>query len=184
MRKFYFAFVGILFSGVLSFSFIVSSVCVAEPSAPSIKLGIVRLGKVFDGYDKTKSSESQMESLSNEKQAEREKIVSEIKNMREELVLLNEDSRHERQQAIEEKIKGLANFDREAKEALRKQREEVLKGIFDEIEVAVSGYAKQNGFQMILTDRAILYGVDSLDVTDDILSILNGRSAKNRPDAS
>lgn len=144
------------------------------------KVGIVRLGKVFDQYDKTKVSEAQLEELSKTKQAEREKLVAEIKTMRDELPLLNDSGRLERQKAIEGKLGVLASFDRDVKEMLSKKREDSLKMIFDEIEVAVSKFAKENGFQLILSDRAVLYGVDSLDVTDSILTQLNGRPPKDR----
>lgn len=149
-------------------------------ASPGLKIAVVRLSKIFEEYEKTKSSESQLEGLNKSKQAERERLVSEIKGMRDELILLNEEARQERQKGIEEKLKSLAGFDRETKETLRKKRDDAMKGILDEIEQTVTGYAKENGFTLVLNEQAVLYGVESIDVTDQVLSLLNERYAKTK----
>lgn len=145
---------------------------------PVSKIATVNLDKVFAEYERTKKSDAQLEQLSGSKQQEREKMVSEIKNLREELVLLNEESRAQRQQTIEEKLRTLASFDRSAKEGLRRQRDDAVKGILEEIESAVSGYAKEHGLELVLSDRAVLYGIDAIDITDEILKILNDHYGK------
>ena len=149
-------------------------------ASPGLKIAVVRLAKIFEEYEKTKSSESQLEGLNKSKQAERERLVSEIKGMRDELILLNEEARQERQKGVEEKLKSLAGFDRETKETLRKKRDDAMKGILDEIEQTVTGYAKENDFTLVLNEQAVLYGVESIDVTDQVLSLLNERYAKTK----
>lgn len=168
----------VVFISVLFVRSPVPALAVDGVTGGSPKIGMVRVSKIFDAYERTKSSESQLETLSKSKQAEREQLVSEIKGMRDELVLLNEQARAEKQKAIEEKLKALAGFDQEAKESLRKKRDDALKGIFDEIEAAVKAYAKENGFTVVLNDQAVLYGVESIDVTDQVLAILNEKYAK------
>lgn len=140
------------------------------------KIGVVNLGKLFDEYRETKTSEAQLDKLSKEKQTERERIVSEVKTMREELLLLNEQARQERQGEIEQKLKQLSEFDQEVRNTLMRKRDESVKGIFDKIEGVVTQYAKQHGYELILSDRAVLYGIDAADVTDEILNILNKSS--------
>lgn len=150
----------------------------ATPSAP--KIGWVRMNKLFDKYDKTKSLESQLESLGKSKQTEREQIVSEIKGMRDELVLLNEQARLERQKTIEEKLKVLAGFDRQTKESLHAKREEAFAAVVGEIEKMVAEYAKENGFSIVLTEQSVIYGAESIDVTEPILKLLNERYTKGK----
>lgn len=142
-----------------------------SPAAP--KIGVVNLEKVFERYGKTRVFQAKIKELSQAKQEERERIVSGIKEMREEMVLLNEEGRRQRQGAYEEKMKGLAAFDRQAKESLRKEEEAALKVIQEEIEQAVNSFAKEHGFSLILVDRAVLYGVEAMDVTKEILALLN-----------
>lgn len=162
------------------FSFWVSSTAAFLPQAESadgasLKVGFVNISKVFGEYEGTKSTDSKFGELSKNKRSEREEMVSEIKSMREELILLNEESRAEKQKAIEERIRQLGEFDRETRESLRRQWDDATKKIFEEIEETVTAYAKDHGFSLILTNRDILYGEGALDVTQDVLSLLNER---------
>jgi Skp family chaperone for outer membrane proteins len=91
---------------------------------------------------------------------------------------LNEEARSERQKLIEEKLKGLAAFDREARTALVKKREEEMKGIFDEIEAVVASFAKAQGLTLVVSHRAVLYRQEGMEVTEAILKILNDQYAK------
>ncbi len=166
--------------------FISSAFCPAlgwaeDGVAPLHKIGVVNLEKVFHDYERTKAADSEMDKVSNTKQSERDRMVSEIKSFREELVLLNEDSRVQRQGEMEQKLKGLATFDRQAKDLLRKQWDGSVKSILEDVEGVVSAYAKEHGFELILSERAVLYGVETIDVTNEILKILNERYTKRRP---
>jgi outer membrane protein len=149
-------------------------------SAPAPKIGVVNLERIFEQYEKTRSFKARIRELSQTKQQERERIVSGIKELREEMVLLNEEGRRERQGSYEEKMKGLAAFDRQAKESLRKEEEGALKVIQDEIEQAVNSFAKEQGFTLILVDRAVLYGVEAMDVTEEVLALLNERRKEDK----
>ena len=151
----------------------------AAEAVPEVrKVAVVNLDQIFQEYERTKSSDAKLEEVSGSKQTERDRLVSEIKGMRDELVLLNQDSRVERQKMIEEKIRGLATFDQQAKESLRKQRDETVKGILQDIEETVTAYSKEKGFDLVLNERAVLYNVDTVDITKEILTLLNARYAK------
>ena len=160
----------------------VSHVNAVEEAVPSVKkIAVVNLEKLFRDYEKTKASDAQLEQLSNAKQQEREKLVNEIKGMRDELALLNDKSRSERQQQIEKKMRELTEFDQQVKESLSKQRDEAIKGILDQIEATVSSYAKEHNYDLVLSERAVLYNVDAVNMTDPILKILNsGTAAKKK----
>ncbi len=179
--RFRFSILGISFS-FLSLWFLLSSGTPAwaaeQAAAASPKIAVVNLDQVFQEYEKTKTSDAKLEEMTNSKQADRDKLVAEIKNMRDELILLNQESRAERQKAIEEKLRGLASFDQQAKETLRKQREDTVKEILHDIETAVTSHAKEHGYDLVFNARAVLYQVDAVDITKDILTILNGHHEK------
>ena len=151
----------------------------AQAEPPTIqKIGLVNLAKVFKEYEETKISEAEMEKVAAAKQQEREKKVGEIRDMRDELALLNEEAREERRKSIEERMRDLATFDQSARDSLRDKRDAALEKILEEIEKVVKAYAKENGFELILSDRAVLFAVDPMDITDDIIKILNQEYAK------
>lgn len=157
----------------------VLSPALAAEAAPSAhKIGVVAQDRLFREYERTKSSMTKLKGLSDEKKAQRDKIVSEIKTLREELVLLNPESRSERQKGMDEKLKTLADFDAGAKEELRKKEEGDLKVILEEIDSVVDAYAKEQGYELIVTDRAAMYWASAVDVTDKVLAILNERYGK------
>ena len=146
--------------------------------APVQRIGVVNLDKLLNEYERTKSSVARLKEMTQVKQAERDKIASEIKGMREELILLNEQARSERQEEIEKKMKDLAEFDRQVKDALLKERDETGSSILEEVETTVAAYAKEHGFELILSGQAVLYGIETIDVTHEVLLILNERFRK------
>ena len=154
------------------------SALAAETVPPVRRIAVVNLDEVFKEYERTKASDTKLGAASNSKQVEREHLVSEIKSLRDELVLLNEESRAERQQTIEQKLRELRSFDEQVKESLRKQRDESVKEILKDIEATVTSYAKEHDFDLVLNERAVLYEVEAVDITKDVLEILNGRYAK------
>ena len=154
----------------------------AAENAPQVrKVGVVSLNRLMGNYQGAKSSVDKLRQIGEGKQQERERIVSEIKKMRQGLELLNEEARSKRQQQMEEKMKELAQFDREARTLLLKEQEQERDVVFREIEAVVSAFAKEKGFDLVLNDQAVLYGTEGLDITDQVLGILNERYAKKRP---
>ena len=167
---------------VFLWAFLVPCGVFAEPAdaAATQKIAVIKMDKVFGDYEKTKAADAQLEKLSSAKQSQREQMASEIKNMREELPLLNDQARLERQKAIEEKFKSLTEFDRDAKESLRKERDEAVKGILDEIEAAVASYATDHGITLVITDRAVVYSPQTIDISNEILKILNDHTPRKK----
>ncbi len=143
-------------------------------AAAEAKIAFVDLGRAFDDYEKTKQLDHQLEEQSSAKQAERESLVTEIRKMKDELELLSEKGREDRQTAIGEKIQRLQDFDRTARDGLKRQRDEMVKGILKEIEHVVQTYAQSHGYDLVLNDRAVLYAGKSADITDQVLEVLNG----------
>lgn len=156
-----------------------SPVSARAEGPPSIqKIGLVNLGKVFKEYAGTRASESELEKLSTAKQQEREKRVGEIRDMRDELALLNDETREQKRQTIEDRLRDLAGFDQEARESLVGRRNEALENVLGEIEKVVTTHAKEKGYELVLSDRAVLYGTDAMDITDEIIAILNRNYGK------
>lgn len=152
-----------------------------SPVFAETKIAYVDLGRAFDDYEKTKRLDRQLEQRSGAKQAEREKIVTEIRRMRDELELMSEEGREGRQRGIDEKIRSLQEFDRQARESLRNERDEMVKTILKEIEQVIHTYAAKAGYTLVLSDRAVLHADKALDITEDILQQLNGQETGKAP---
>lgn len=139
------------------------------------KIGYIDLSRSFDEYQKTKDFDKELETKGDMKQQEREKVVQEIRKMREELELMNRNAREKKETDIEAKIKSLQDFDQEAKTDLTKDRDNMVKDILKEMSDVIKEYGEKNGYSIILNDRVLLYGDPGMDLTDEIIKILNDK---------
>lgn len=142
------------------------------------KIGYIDLSRSFDEYQKTKDFDKELEGKGDMKQKEREKVVQEIRKMREELELMNKDAREKKETDIEAKIKSLQDFDQEAKTDLTRERDNMVKDILKEMSDVIKEYGEKNGYSIIVNDRVLLYGDSGMDLTNEIIKILNDKYNK------
>lgn len=143
--------------------------------AKEIKIAYVDLAKVFDEYSVTKNSEKNLEEKGKAKEAERTAMVEELRKLKDEQALLSEKAKAEKQTIIDNKIKALQDFDRVTRDALVKERNDMLGNILKDIEKVVADFAKANGYDYIFNSRMLLYGMPESDITAAILAKLNGK---------
>jgi outer membrane protein len=163
-----------IFIIILSCAF-VSLISVSAFAESQGKIGYIDLSKAFDEYQKTKDFDKELEGKGDMKQQEREKLVQDIRKMREELEMMNKPSRDKKETDIESKIKSLQDFDQEAKTDLTKDRDNMVKDILKEMSDVIKEYGEKNGYSIIVNDRVLLYGDSGMDLTNEIIKILNDK---------
>ena len=151
--------------------------CPVVWAAEALKIGYVDMGKLFDGYERTKQSEAVLEKKGQQKEAELSQRLEELKKLRQGLELLNDQAREAKSRDIEKQADDLRRFGNNTKEDLLIERDAVAKQIIKDIEQSVEAYAKTSGFSLILDERTLLYGQESYDVTADVLKQLNQQYA-------
>ncbi len=144
------------------------------------KIGYVDLARVFDEYELTKSLDKKLEAKGTGKQTERDRMVSEIKKMRDEAELLSAKAKDDKQVLVDEKLKVLQEFDRTTRDALRKERDEMVKDILKEIEVVIQTFGKAQGYGYIFNDRVLVYKGEGNDLTPQVIKVLNDGYAKKK----
>ena len=147
-----------------------------QAEAQELKIGYVNIGRVFDGYERTKASDAALEKKGKQKEAELEGRLNELKKMRENLELLNPDVRDTKSKEIEEKSDDLQRFRNNTARDLRRERDKIAKDLLEEIQQTLVEYARSNGFSLIVDSQALLYGQEAFDVTDEVLTLLNSRA--------
>ena len=163
---------------VVAFGLLSSVFCpLSAAQEAATKIGYVSLARIFDAYQRTKDSESQLERKGSQKQAELEAQVNELKKMRQGLELLNDTVRDTKAKELEAKSDEFQSLKTKSQRELLRERNETARVILDDIEHAVAEYAKANGFSIILDQRSLLYGADVYDATDEVLKTLNERYA-------
>jgi len=165
----------LIFLGIF---FLSTTFCFSE----GLKVGYIDLSRVFDEYNRTKEEDAILEKKGMEKEAQREKMVNEIKKIKEELELSSDKVKPEKQKLLDEKIKALQDYDRTTREDLRKERDGIIKEILKEIDEVIQDLGKKEGYTIILNERVLLYRDDTLDLTQKVINILNEKYEKKKTD--
>jgi outer membrane protein len=143
--------------------------------ARDLKVGYVDMQRVFTEYQKTKQAESKFEQAGKAKTDERNKIVESIRRMKDEIELLSEKGREEKQEQIDRQIKELQDFDRRVRDELWQEREDIVRDISKDIDRAITEFGKKAKYDILINKdrRVLLYEDEGLDVTAEIIKILN-----------
>ncbi len=168
---------------VLTFAMLMTGFTVAgtpRAYAAGEKIGYVDLSRVFDEYLKTKEFDKALEGKGAQKQIDRDKMVNEVKKLRDEAELLSAKAKEEKQASIDEKIKTLQDFDRNTRDALRKERDVMVRDILKEIEAVIQNFGKSQGYSFIFNDRVLVFKSESADLTAQIVKVLNDSYASKK----
>ncbi len=169
------------FRFVLSFFVAAAIATAAAPAyAAESKIGYVDLARVFDEYQKTKTFDKTLEQKGLSKQGDRDKLVNEVKKLRDEAELMGAKAKDDKQAAIDEKIKALQEFDRTTRDSLRKERDGMVRDILKEIETVIQDYGKAQGYSFIFNDRVLVFKSEGNDLTNQIIKVLNDSYLKKK----
>ena len=144
----------------------------------ALSIGYIDLAKIFDQYEKTKDSDKNLEVEWQGRQSEIKALREEITRLKDELEVLSEDAKAKKQEAIDSKIKDLQNFTKEIQDELTGERNEIVRKILEDIDTIINQYGKSNGYDLILNERVLLYRTEGLDLTGEIVKILNDKYKK------
>lgn len=142
------------------------------------KMGYVDISRLFDSYYKTKEYDEVLNGKHTAFQEEVKGKVDEIKEKESKLVLLADDKKAELETEIETMRTTLLEFDRQKKTDLTKERNEKIQELLLEIEDIISTYAEKENYSVILNDKVLIYGNPALELTGEILKILNENEEK------
>ena len=148
--------------------------------AENEKMAYVDIAKVFDEYQKTKDHDKILQEAGKKKETEREDLVSDIRQLKDELALLNDEAKAKKEETLESKVRELQDFDRGAKRDLGEQRNKVVKEIFKDIDDTVQKYGQRKGLDLVLNERALLFHNARFDATPEVLAELNKNYSKQK----
>jgi len=162
---------------IFTIALVVIAVCIWTQAgfAEDTKFGYINLKQVLDDYGKVTEGEDALLKQAEGKNDEREAMVKEIKTLREKIDLLDEAEKEKKQLELDEKIKALQEFTYETRTSLRQDRDEKLREIMNEVKAVIAEYGKSNSYNFIIDDTLLLYKQEVMDVTADIVKLLNER---------
>ena len=169
-----------LFYVVLAIAFLATASNLALAANSAEKIGYVDVARIFDEYKKTQDLDKILEDKSSRKQVERDRMVKDIRKLKDESELMSESAREKKQDEIEAKIKKLQDFDRDARDELQRERDKMAKEILKEIDETIQGLGSKEGYTVILNERMLLYYDQANSLTDRVLNSLNRKYKGSR----
>jgi len=151
------------------FGFMASAMSLAD----GLKIAFVDLGKVFDGYQKTKEFDAVLQSEGETFQKQRDAMVQKIQDAQTKLDLMSDSQKSSMQADIEKQKNDVIAFDKEKRTELAKRRDDKVREILAEIQGVATDIGKKEGYTYVLNDRVMIYGDPQYNVTDEVLKTLN-----------
>lgn len=145
----------------------------AQAAKEEKSIVFVDISRIFDSHKKTKEYDTTLEAKYNEYEKERNAKLEKIRESEGKLSLLKEPEREKLQAEIDKDKTALLEYDRQVQTDLRKERDERIREILAEIEKAISSFAEKEGYPLILNDRVLIYGNETLDITDKVIEVIN-----------
>jgi len=147
-------------------------------AAAADKLGYIDLSRTFNEYNKTKGYDKTLSEKEKVYTDERDKKVADLKAFQDKLSLLNDKEREAKGAELQTKVKSFQDYDRQKQAELKKEQEEKMKEILKDIEEAVKKYSEKEGYTLVFNDRVLVYQTKTMDITNQVVEILNKAPGK------
>jgi outer membrane protein len=159
----------LVFLLVLGLITVSQSVCFSK----DLKIGYVNIFKVFNEYGKTKDYDAKLEQNKKEAEKKLETKKEAIEKIQSKLSLLKDSEKGKEEEKMKQEINDYRDVERKALIDIKKERDEKMKEIIEDINKIIEDYAKKNKFDLIINESAILYGDKAMDITTDIMNLAN-----------
>ena len=142
-------------------------------SAEGVKIGYVDLEKAFNEFYRTKEENTKLQDLQKAKKAEADRMISDINKLKEESELLSDDAKKSKEGVVKDKIKELRDYEKDTVQEIRDKLLALRKDILDSITKVIGEKGKKEGYTFIFVSDVLLYKDQGLDMTDELIKILN-----------
>ncbi|MGD0016434.1 MAG: OmpH family outer membrane protein [Verrucomicrobiia bacterium] len=172
---------------------------------PSGRIVTVDMSRLFNEYYKTPIASKKLQETAEGFNKEQETMLTEYRALNDELVKLREDAEKSeytseakelKRKAVTDKLTDIQKAQRDIEEfrrihqkSLMEQTDRMKTNVLKEINDAISKVARDNGYLMVFDKSgktlnevpSIVFSQDTMDVTDDILKVLNKNAPKTEP---
>jgi outer membrane protein len=142
------------------------------------KIGFVDFEKVFNSYKRTRDENQKLQRVKEEKEKTAQGLIDEINKLKAEAEILSDDAKKKVEKDIMEKLRSLRDFTDDSKKELLDERNVLFQKITDEIRQVIAAKGKMDHFTLILDDKALFYKESALDLTEEIIVIVNDDAKK------
>jgi len=157
---------------------IVASAFSVDCFSKELKIGYVDMPKVVGEYRKTDDYEKVLKNRQTKEQKRLDTKGEEVKKIQDRLSTLKGDAEEKEKERFRKLAQEYYALEREILLSLRKEEYEKKKEITEDIYDVIDEYAKKNKYDLILPKGLTLYTVESMDLTDVVIKLVNKRYKK------
>lgn len=147
--------------------------------AAPLKIGFIDLQRVINASEEGKKAQEDIQKMADEYTQQADQIKVKIEALSEDLKkqadVLTPAAKAEKQDEIAKLELDYNRFVNDSRDELGKQEQRALKQLLEDIGRLVVEYGKQNEYTVILEAGNMLYGADSIEITEDIIALYNSR---------
>jgi outer membrane protein len=153
---------------------------VATASA-EVKIGYVDLYRALESVDEGQRIRQQLEREFQRRQQQLDDKQQEVMELHQQLeqqaMMLSDDARQQKAVELQQKMGELQQLYLTLQQELAQQEAQAMRGVFEQMRDVVQQIGREGGYTMILerTETSILYSVDGLDLTDQLIRRFNAR---------
>jgi outer membrane protein len=168
----------------------------ALASCTQVKIAYVDVEEVLREYEGSKKAEEEMktqsEKISNELDQLAIPFQQKVQEYQQNSQSMSASTRQEKEQELMQEQQMIQQRQQIAQQQVQAEGQKMIDQINEDIEAFLASYAKSNGYTYILgtsaTTKSVLYGEESLDITEQVLDALNAdydgkeAEAETKPD--
>jgi len=171
--------ISVILSSLIAVAFLFSTTSVF---AEAVSIAVLDMQKVVLssklGKDAQKEIEKRVKELEKAFKADEETLIALQNEIEKKSSVWSEEKKQDKSIEFQKLRRDLRAKQDDANVELKQLQEKQLAPIFKELEVVVKKFAEDNKYSMILPSQAVLYAIDSVDITDKVTQALNAKSDK------
>lgn len=153
-------------------------------AADDVKIGYVDLHQVLEESQKGQQLKAELEQEFNTKQQQldqkQQEVMQRRQRMEQQAMMMSEEKRQQEAMELQQEMEQLQQTYLELQNELAQQEATATRELFDEMRTIAEEIAEEEGFTMVIekTDTSILYAVDGLDLTDQLIERFDQRQGE------
>jgi outer membrane protein len=171
--------ISVILSSLIAVAFLFSTTSVF---AEAVSIAVLDMQKVVLssklGKEAQKEIEKRVKELEKTFKADEETLIALQNEIEKKSSVWSEEKKQDKSIEFQKLRRDLRAKQDDANVELKQLQEKQLAPIFKELEAVVKKFAEDNKYSMILPSQAVLYAIDSVDITDKVTQALNAKSDK------
>ncbi len=152
---------------------------IKNASAAGLKIAVVNMQKIISMSKQGKKADAILHSLATkdkEKLAKlRQKAASLQSDLKKNSSIMSASEKAHKTKEFEADVTNYSSQERRFESSLSKKRIELLKGIIVKIDGIVAKIAKKNGYALVVDRPTVVYRINSISITSQVLNKLNSK---------